>query len=401
MSFAVETGILAVIPARGGSKGIPRKNVRPVGGKPLLGWTIEAARASRRVERVAVSTDDPEIAAVARRFGAGGHRPTRPASAATPPPASRHCGTPWSISGASRDMRPRSLVFLQCTSPLTAPEDIDGTIEAMERQGADTALAVVPFHYFLWRRDDSGDGLGINHDRRVRPLRQEREPQFLEAGSVYVMKADGFRRAGHRFFGKTALHEVPAERRWEIDEPVDLDIAEVLLRHRSRADRLAALPDRLDALAFDFDGVFTDDRVTVLGEDREAVVCSRGDGMGIEMLRKAGWPMVVLSKETHPIVSARCAKLGLECRQGLGDKLTVLHRWLEGRGLEPERTLYVGNDINDLACLTAVGCPVAVSDAHPEAARAARIILEKPGGRGALRELAELILSRYGAPKHG
>jgi YrbI family 3-deoxy-D-manno-octulosonate 8-phosphate phosphatase len=174
----------------------------------------------------------------------------------------------------------------------------------------------------------------------------------------------------------------------------------VLLRSRSRSERLALLPDRLDALAFDFDGVFTDDRVTVLGEDREAVVCSRGDGMGIEMLRKAGWPMVVLSKETHPIVSARCAKLGLECRQGIDDKLPALRQWLEGRGLTPGRTAYVGNDINDLACLTAVGCPVAVADAHPEAARAARIILEKPGGRGALRELAELILTRYGAYNH-
>jgi YrbI family 3-deoxy-D-manno-octulosonate 8-phosphate phosphatase len=400
MSSADETGILAVIPARGGSKGIARKNVRPVGGKPLLGWTIEAARASRRVERVAVSTDDPEIAAVAVRFGAEViDRPTGiSGDSASSESALLHALEHLrSVEGYAPDV----LVFLQCTSPLTAPEDIDGTIEAMERQGADTALAVVPFHYFLWRRDDSGDGLGINHDRRVRPLRQARDPQFLEAGSVYVMKADGFRRAGHRFFGKTALHEVPAARRWEIDDPVDLDVAEVLLRARSRDDRLVALPDRLDALAFDFDGVFTDDRVTVLGEDREAVVCSRGDGMGIEMLRKAGWPMVVLSKETHPIVSARCAKLGLECRQGLGDKLTALHRWLEGRGLRPDRTLYVGNDINDLACLTAVGCPVAVSDAHPEAARAARIILEKPGGRGALRELAELILSRYGAPAHG
>ncbi len=83
----------------------------------------------------------------------------------------------------------------------------------MEREGADTALAVIPFHYFLWRPGDSGDALGINHDKRVRPLRQEREPQYLESGAIYVMKADGFRRAGHRFFGKTALYEMLAERR--------------------------------------------------------------------------------------------------------------------------------------------------------------------------------------------
>ena len=390
---------VAIIPARGGSKGIPRKNVRPVGGKPLLAWTIEAARAARRVDRVVVSTDDPEIAAVARRFGA--QVIDRPAEISGDS-ASSEAALLHALEHLRRTEghSPELLVFLQCTSPLTAPEDIDGTIEAMERHGADTGLAVIPFHYFLWRPDDSGDGLGINHDKRSRPLRQEREPQYLESGAIYVMKAEGFRRARHRFFGRTALYEMPTERRWEIDDPVDIEVAEVLLRSRSTAGRLALLPDRLDALAFDFDGVFTDDRVTVLGEGREAVVCSRGDGMGIELLRKAGWPMVVLSKETHPIVSARCAKLGLECQQGIEEKLPALRRWLEGRGFAAERTLYLGNDINDLSCLSAVGCPAVVSDAHPDAARAARIILEKPGGQGALRELAELILSRYGAYSH-
>ena len=283
---------------------------------------------------------------------------------------------------------------------MTAAEDIDGVIDALELEGADTALTVVPFHYFLWHRDDKGDGLGINHDKRVRLLRQDRQPQYLETGAVYVMKVAGFRHAKHRFFGKTALYQMPAERRWEIDDPIDIEVAEVLLRSSSQANHRALLPEQLDALVFDFDGVFTDNRVTVLEEGHEAVVCSRGDGMGIELLRKAGWPMIVLSKEVHPIVSARCSKLGLECQQGVDDKLPALIRWLESRRFALDRTLYVGNDINDVACLTAVGCPVVVADAHPQAARAARIILEKPGGRGALRELAELIFSRYGASIH-
>jgi N-acylneuraminate cytidylyltransferase len=390
---------LAIIPARGGSKGIPRKNVVSVGGKPLLGWTIEAARAARRVDRVVVSTDDPELAAVARRFGAG--VVDRPAELAGDSASSESA-----LLHALDHLRdaegyePDVLAFLQCSSPLTAPDDIDGTVEALDREQGDSAVAVVPFHYFLWRRGGSGDGLGINHDKTSRLLRQDREPQFLEAGAVYAMRVPGFREARHRFFGRTALHEIPAERRWEIDEPVDLEVAEVLLRARDRADKRSLLPERLDALVFDFDGVFTDNRVTVLDEGREAVVCNRSDGLGIERLRKAGWPMLVLSKETHPIVSARCAKLKLECLQGIDEKGPALRHWLDARGFSPDRTLYVGNDVNDLPCLAEVGCPVVVADAYPEARRAARIILDHPGGHGALRELAELIESRYGTPHH-
>jgi CMP-N-acetylneuraminic acid synthetase len=97
-------------------------------------------------------------------------------------------------------------------------------------ENADSALAVTPFHFFLWRRDKGGDAVGINHDKQVRPLRQEREPQFLETGAVYVMRTQGFKSAKHRFFGKTAMYVMPPERCLEVDEPVDFRIAEALMR---------------------------------------------------------------------------------------------------------------------------------------------------------------------------
>jgi N-acylneuraminate cytidylyltransferase len=391
---------LAVIPARGGSKGIPRKNVRPVAGKPLLAWTIEAARLARRVGRVVVSTDDPEIALVARQYGADViDRPAEISGDTASSEAALLHALDHLRDAEGYD--PDRLVFLQCTSPLTAAEDIDGTIDALDREQADTAVAVVPFHYFLWRKDPAtGDGVGINHDKRVRLLRQQREPQYLETGAIYAMKTAGFREARHRFFGKTALYEMPPERRWEIDDPVDMDIGEVLLRERERAVRRAVLPDGLRALAFDFDGVFTDNKVLVFADGTEAVACHRGDGWGLAALRRAGWPMVVISTEQNPVVAARCRKLGLDCVHGVDDKVAALTEWLRGHAIPAAATLFLGNDVNDLPCLRAVGCPAAVGDAHPEAKRAARLILSNAGGAGALRELAELIATRYGVPRH-
>jgi CMP-N-acetylneuraminic acid synthetase len=213
--------ILAIIPARGGSKGIPRKNITPLLGKPLISYIIEAAKASKYINQIVVSTDDAEIASISVEYGV------------------EICMRPPEISGdhaKSEDALLHVLsqyscdivVFLQCTSPLTATEDIDGTIEALLNNNTETALSVIPFHYFLW----TPDGNGINHDKRIRLLRQEREPQYLETGAIYVMRAEGFLKTKHRFFGTTAIYETPAERRLEIDEPFDLEMAKIIMQKR-------------------------------------------------------------------------------------------------------------------------------------------------------------------------
>jgi CMP-N-acetylneuraminic acid synthetase len=124
------------------------------------------------------------------------------------------------------------LVFLQCTSPLTLPEDINGTIKALVNEGADSALSVSPFHYFLWKKNPDGSAIGINHDKSQRLLRQEQDLQCIETGAVYAMKANGFKEAKHRFFGKTAFYIMPKERCLEIDDPVDFELAEFFLKKR-------------------------------------------------------------------------------------------------------------------------------------------------------------------------
>lgn len=386
--------IIALIPARGGSKGIPRKNLVPVAGKPLLAYSIEAARGSKYVTRVVVSTDDAEIGAAAKRHGAEVIWRPSEISGDTDSSESALLHSLEYLQQAE-EYEPEFVVFLQCTSPLTVSEDVDGTIEVLLAEDADSALAVTPFHYFLWQKDHNGETVGINHDKRTRPRRQEREPQFLETGAVYVMRAEGFKKAKHRFFGKTAMYAMPPERRLEIDQPVDLCVAEGLMLLQQRHQRLQALPDPVAALVLDFDGVFTDNRVMVFQDGREAVVCNRSDGWGLaEFSHQLAIPIVVLSTEENPVVQARCDKLGIECIQGIKDKLTVLVEWLRQNSTDLAQVVYVGNDVNDLGCLEAVGCGVVVSDAHPMARTAARIILSAPGGAGAIREVTELIRER-------
>ncbi|GAB6908840.1 N-acylneuraminate cytidylyltransferase [Desulfosarcina cetonica] len=359
-------------------------------GKPLIAYAIEAARQAQYINRVVVSTDDVEIAAVAKRHGAS--VVMRP-SDISGDMASSELALLHVLDHleATESYKPLILAFLQCTSPLTLPRDIDGTIEKMVDEQADSALAVVPFHYFLWNHNEDGTAGGINHDKNMRLMRQQRKNQFLEAGAVYAMMVDGFHKHKHRFFGKTVLYQMPIDRCFEIDEWVDLKIAAVLMRERQDEMILSVLPDALEAVVFDFDGVFTDNRVRIDQNGIESVTCSRGDGMGIARLKNKDITLLVLSTEKNPVVEARCNKLGITFRQGLEDKKQSLIKWSEENKIDLANTIFVGNDINDAECLQTVGCSVVVNDAHPGVKSMAQIVLNAPGGHGAIRELADLI----------
>lgn len=382
--------VVAIIPARGGSKGIPRKNLQVVAGKSLVAWNIEAAHGSTHVNRVVVSTDDLEIAAVARACAAEVvNRPDEiSGDLDSSESALLHV---LDVLRTDEGYQPDLVVFLQCTSPLTAPEDIDGVVEALLKEEADTAFAASEFHYFLWQQSSDGEAVELNHEKHIRLMRQQKKSEFVEAGAVYVMKADGFVAARHRFFGKTTFYEMPASRRWEIDEPVDLLVADVLMREELKNRKVRLFPEQLEAVVMDFDGVFTDNRVIVFEDGREAVVCSRSDGWGLSELVSLGLPSVVISTEKNPVVAARCEKLKLEFLHGVDDKVSVLREWAAEKTVTLSNVVFVGNDVNDAGCLQAVGCPVIVADAHPAVKSLARIVLESKGGEGALRELTELI----------
>jgi len=154
-------------------------------------------------------------------------------------------------------------------------------------------------------------------------------------------------------------------------------------------------PDQVSLVVFDFDGVMTDDRVWVNQDGIESVAANRGDGMGVELLLRAGFNAVIISTEPNPVVAARAKKIGLTYFHGVGDKAKTLRAFWEKENLSPEETLYVGNDVNDLPCFPLVAYAVVVADAHPDVRRKADHILTHKGGSGAVRELCDLLISRY------
>jgi len=385
---------LAIIPAGGGSRGVPQRNLALLAGKPLIAHSIERARQAGSISRIIVSTDDPEIVAVSRQYGAEVVRQPAEISGDTAKPESALLHVLDYLQQVE-GYEPALLVFLQCTSPLTLPEDMDGAVQTLLDENADSALVVTPFHSFLWRRDEKGYGGGINFDLDIRHFRKDRELQYLETGALYAMRVQGFRKAGYRLFGKMAMYEMPPDRCLKIDGPEDLQIAEVLMRKQQQQSALQTLPEFMAALILDFDGVFTDNKVIVFQDGREAVVCNRGDGWGLAQLKRLGVPILVLSTEENPVVQARCDKLGLSCLHGSRDKLASLREWLSAKRMDIAQVVYVGNDVNDLDCLRAVGCGIAVGDSHPQVRAVAKILLAAPGGQGAIRELAELIEKKW------
>lgn len=384
-------GILVIIPARGGSKSIPRKNVQPIMGKPMLTYSIEHTKCTKSVFRVIVSTDDEEITAVARKSGA--EVVDRPAALSGDKAESE--SALLHVLDYLRDTEayePQLVVFLQATSPLRQPDDIQNAIETLEREGADSLFSACPVHGFVWRKD--GEQLSsLSYDYRCRPRRQDAPEDLVENGSIYIFKPWVLRQFNNRLGGKIAVYRMNVLDSFQVDEPADLQLMEQLLALRGARPKPPDL-SAIRLLVLDFDGVMTDDRALVHEDGSEAVWCHRGDGWGIARLKDAGVKVVVLSTETNPVVAARCAKLGIHCVQGCADKLTALQDIVQQRRLNPEQVAYVGNDVNDLECLGWVGVPIAVADAIREARALSILVTTRPGGHGAVREVGDLILAQ-------
>jgi N-acylneuraminate cytidylyltransferase len=406
--LVAEREVLAIVQARGGSKGLPRKNLRLLRGHPLVAYSIASARAARAVTRVVLSTDDEEIAEVGRAYGAEVPflRPAELAEDDTPDyPLFEHA-IGW--LAAHENYHPQMVVQLRPTTPLRPRGMIDEAVRILQNDPqADCVRGVtIPKQtpYKMWRDGQQGYIVALMDTEFAEPFnmpRQKLPVSYWQTGHVDVIRTTTITQK--RSLTGTRVRPIMIDGNYcvDIDTLVDFDLAERAIEQKHldidvpRAGSQAAArmwPSPIALVVFDFDGVLTDNRVYVLEDGREAVVCDRGDGMGLSLLRAGGVPIVVLSTEENPVVAARCRKLQLEYRHGLADKAAALQALAREKHVDLQHVVYVGNDVNDTACMDAAGFAVAVADAHPAAKEHADFVLSRPGGAGAVRELCDLLL---------
>jgi N-acylneuraminate cytidylyltransferase len=222
--------IVAVIPARGGSRGIPRKNIKLLAGKPLIAYSIESALHSPSISQVVVSTEDAEIASISRDWGAKVvPRPAELARDATPtePVLEQAVGHLEEEYGYRLDW----IVLLQPTSPFREADDIERAWQKLKEQNGDSLLSVCPNHDFLWHPAEGGYYAPINYDYRRRPRRQQMR-QYRENGSIYITRRQILMEEHCRLGGKVVAYVMPPENSLQIDSSWDWWLAEQILRFR-------------------------------------------------------------------------------------------------------------------------------------------------------------------------
>ncbi len=399
--------VLAIIPARGGSKGIPRKNIKEFAGYPLISYSIAAGLQAETVTRTIVSTDDEEIAAVAREWGAETPflRPVELASdQSLDLPVYQHA-LKWLKE--QEGYEPDVVVQLRPTSPVRPVDCVDGAVRMLlKNPQADCVRGVVPAGqnpHKMWRRDDGSGKLspllsvpGI--DEPYNAPRQILPPVYWQTGHIDAIRPETILKK-ESMTGDTIMGMViDPQFTIDIDTPKDWARSEWLVWHGGLQfvdpahKPRRGLPKRIDLMVFDFDGVITDNRVWVDENGFERVAANRSDSLGIRLLREAGLEMMILSMEINKVVAARARKMGIPAMHGINDKVTTLKNLLIERNIPAENVIFVGNDTNDLDCFRLVGYAVAVGDALPEVKRAADLILTRNGGHGAVREICDLIL---------
>jgi 3-deoxy-D-manno-octulosonate 8-phosphate phosphatase, YrbI family len=381
--------VTAFIPVRGGSKSIPLKNIKEFCGKPLVYWTVAAAHGATCVDKVIVATDSEEIESAVKGFGFDKVSIFRRSAYTATDTASTESAM-LEYLRASNLCADDIFILVQATSPLTESKDIEKGMELYRSGEFDSVLSCVRNKRFFW----STDGRPLNYDYTKRPRRQEFEGMLMENGAFYISSVRHILSSENRLSGRIGVSEMPEYTSFEIDEPDDWTVMESLMyRHilnnkQSRQVRL---------FVSDVDGVMTDGGMYYSENGDELKKFNTRDGMGFQLIREAGIKTAIVTSEMTELVSRRAKKLKIDflCQaRKNGGKLDAVKEICESLGIGLQEVAYIGDDVNCLEILKAVGVKACPSDALPRIKAIGGInVMKLRGGEGCVREFAEMILS--------
>lgn len=381
---------IAFIPVRGGSKSIPLKNIKPFCGKPLVCWNIEALENCLEVDEVIVATDSDAIWTTVEKQN---YKKTTLYRRS----AENACDTASTESVMLEYIHNANLaednifMLVQATSPLTESVHFSEALQMYAKGEYDSIITCVRNFRFFWNED----GTSMNYDYMNRPRRQNFKGMLMENGAFYINTVKNILGNGNRLGGKIGIYEMPEYTATEIDEPDDWIILENLMRKHVLAHTDNATPS-IKLFLSDIDGTLTDGGMYYSENGDELKKFNTRDGMGMGMLREKGIKVGVITSEDRELNQRRADKLKLDFfYQGKknGGKLAVAKEICDQMGITLQEVAYIGDDVNCIELLSAVGfaaCP-ADADARVKAIPGIHVMTKK-GGEGSVREFCESLL---------
>ena len=378
---------IAFIPVRGGSKSIPLKNIKPFCGKPLVCWNIEALENCPLVDEIIVATDSEQIenAVLCRHY---------PKVTIYHRSAENACDTASTESVMLEYIKKihysEDIVFMlvQATSPLTETCHFTEALEIYAKGEYDSMLTCVRNYRFFW----NANGTSKNYDYMNRPRRQDFSGELMENGAFYINTVGNILKNGNRLGGKIGIYEMPEYTATEIDELDDWTILENLMCKYVLAHQSS---ERLDIKLFltDIDGTLTDGGMYYSENGDELKKFNTRDGMGMGLLREKGIKVGIITSEYCQLNQRRADKLKVDFfRQGKrnGGKLEVVKGICVELGIPLQQVAYIGDDLNCIELLSAVGIAACPADACEKVKAIPNIhVMTKKGGEGCVREFIE------------
>lgn len=381
---------IAFIPVRGGSKSIPLKNIKPFCGKPLVCWNIEALENCLEVDEVIVATDSDAIWTTVEKQN---YKKTTLYRRS----AENACDTASTESVMLEYIHNANLaednifMLVQATSPLTESVHFSEALQMYAKGEYDSIITCVRNFRFFWNED----GTSMNYDYMNRPRRQNFKGMLMENGAFYINTVKNILGNGNRLGGKIGIYEMPEYTATEIDEPDDWIILENLMRKHVLAHTDNATPS-IKLFLSDIDGTLTDGGMYYSENGDELKKFNTRDGMGMGMLREKGIKVGVITSEDRELNQRRADKLKLDFfYQGKknGGKLAVAKEICDQMGITLQEVAYIGDDINCIELLTAVGLAACPADADARVKAIPGIhVMTKKGGEGCVREFCETIM---------